>query len=293
MPEPPSLTPLALSANTTVVRLNYRLSKEYKYPAPVHDVLAGYDWVVNNLARGPPERSGLRRGPGNIGVCGELLGGSLAAALAMTECDPGTTGIRAAVLGNPITDWTAMYPVQKADVSGSLKVGAKRAKRPNSWTAAVSDPILSTRELLKARNTYFRIPEDYFDTFASPLLFFRTPCDDVPAPADPIDEIFASMGSSLREFNKKRRSNRRHPPLASKLDLPQTRIWVGEKNALKDQGIELAEAVARSITLYSGREKVEDGSGWDRVEVQLKEGLGFWGEAELMHMGSWFSEVLR
>lgn len=45
------LSSLALSANATVVCIDYRLSTNNPYPTPIHDVLAGYDWVQQNLVR--------------------------------------------------------------------------------------------------------------------------------------------------------------------------------------------------------------------------------------------------
>lgn len=295
-PESTSLIPLASTANATIVRLNYRLSTERKYPTPIHDVLAGYDWVARNLVRGSLQGMG-RAGPGKVAVCGELIGGSLAAALTFTECHSMKTGIRAAVMGSPISDWTAMYPIKPRPRSMSAVATTtstkKRATRLSAWEANASSEILSAAALLKARRDLFRLPEDYFDPFASPTLFFRTPSSSIPGVIDPLDELFFDLDISPEQSMKKRRSYRRFPPPALSLQLPDALFWVGEESVLRDQGIDLAEGMARSNHLYGGPSGTGEGTGWERVEVELKHGTGCWGEAELVDIGTWFGQKLR
>lgn len=292
-PAPTSLNSLAVAANVTVVRLNYRLSKASKYPTPVHDVLAGYDWVARHIVRGG--QYGTAHISGRVGVCGEAFGGGLAAMLAVTECRESRTGVKAAVLGNPISDWTAMHAVDDKLRAPPLEPakGKKRARKESSWTAFAASSTLSAKELVNARSTFFRLQEDYFDPFASPLLFFRTPTSDVPPDIDPLDEIFLESHEIVRNVVKKRRSQRRYPPTSSSLRLPHCRVWVGEESVLRDQGIEFAESVARSISLYGGPNGTGEGEGWERVEVQVKDGTGFWGERELIEIGGWFGQILR
>ena len=296
-PEPSSLMPLASSSNATVVRLNYRLSKERRYPTPVHDVLAGYDWVVLNLVRGlyhDQERSG----PGNVAVCGEFLGGSLAAALALTECNTHKTGVRAAVFGNPTSDWTAMYQVKARDREGSKareasSVKKKRIARLSSWDGNAFSTTLPAASLLKMRGELFRLSEDYFDPFASPALFFRTPSSSVPKFVDPLDELFLDLDIAPAQAMRKRRSHRRYPSPTSNLRLPDARFWLGEESVLMDQGIDLAEGMARSNHLYGGPNGTGEGTGWERVEVDLKDGVGCWQEDDLVDIGTWLGYKLR
>ena len=303
-PPAPRLATLATAANVTVVAVNYRLDPARRYPLPVHDVAAGYDWVVRHLVRGDNGHRDLDKAFGRVGLCGELIGGSLAAALALTECHTRRAGVRAAVLGNPVADWTAMCPVA---APGTAAGGASRARTTttrkrkaaatapakSSWEAFAPSPALPSAAVLRARNACFAAPEDYFDPFASPLLFFKTAATEVPPRVDPIDEVFAAWDLSLRAFEKKRRSARRHPGPDGLLRLPAARVWVGEECVLKDQGIELAQSIARSNNLYGGPDGKGEGTGWERVEVRVKEGLGLWGERELMEMGQWFGSVLR
>ena len=294
-----SLTPLALAANATVIRVNYRLSRTYRYPTPIHDVLAGYDWITKHFVHGLNASGVWEKNNKYVGVCGELFGGSLASMLALTECHRHKSGIKATILGNPITDWTAMHPVPSASESSSPPTQdssvSKRKRKVDepSWTSFASSSSLPVTRLLQARSNYFRQPGDYFDPFASPLLYFRTPSSDVPPEIDPLDELFASRESNLQEFVRKRRSHRRYPTASDLLRLPDTMVCVGETSILKDQGIELAESIARSNSLYGGIDGAGEGTGWERVGVQIRDGIGLWEEHDFAQIGSWLGEVLR
>ncbi|MCJ1316500.1 hypothetical protein MMC15_001821, partial [Xylographa vitiligo] len=329
---PPSLAPLALSANATVVSLGYRLSSSAQYPTPIHDVAAGYDWVVKHLVRGSAAHNGwqspsTRSAP--VAVCGELIGGSLAAMLALTECYAHKHGgVRALVLGAPVVDWTAMYPVvagistppedggpagSSSTKSTHSRTRKKKPPPPDSWRAPASPSLLSTATLLQARDTLFAKPEHYHDPFASPLLFFRGASSDIPATETPLFNHFPRSAPStpplapaaVAAFLKPRRAYLRYPPLGSGLVLPRARIDVGEASVLRDQGVELAEAVGRSWALYGGRgagrgrggsaergDGEGEGEGEENVEVREVEGEGLWGEEELVGVGRWVAETL-
>ncbi|MCJ1402546.1 hypothetical protein MMC11_005766 [Xylographa trunciseda] len=331
---PPPLAPLARAANATVVSLDYRLSASAQYPTPVHDVAAGYDWVVKHLVHGSAAHNGWQS-PGTrlapVAVCGELLGGSLAAMLALTECHAHKSGsIKALVLGAPVVDWTAMYAVtsistaedtttpgdqQQATSDSTPITKPKPSKRKpphaDSWLTHASNPLLSASTLLQARDALFAKPEHYHDPFASPLLFFRTASSDIPLPENILAAYFASSApaasadspEATAAFLKPRRAHRRYPPLGSGLLLPRTRIDVGAGSVLRDQGVELAEAMRRSWMRYGGRgagtgrggsPEREDGQGEGEENVQLRvvEGEGLWGEEELVGVGRWVAETL-
>ena len=92
-----------------IIRINYRLSAQDAYPTPIHDVLVGYDWVLQNLLhKRSISRPGRSEDVGRIAVCGELIGGGLAAMLALTECRKGEPGVMAAALSNPLVDWVSL-----------------------------------------------------------------------------------------------------------------------------------------------------------------------------------------
>ncbi|MCJ1351009.1 MAG: hypothetical protein MMC33_000991 [Icmadophila ericetorum] len=301
-PEPINFSRLAQIAGTTVVRINYRLSAHVPYPTPIHDVLAGYDWIQKNLIR--PNEYEL---PFRIGVYGELMGGSLAAMLGLTECSIiKRAAIRSVMVSNPITDWTAIHEgmmnsggsseCDNSDGNGTLEGGNASASG------------FSVQALLETRSKIFRKPEAYFDQFASPLLFFRTPSSDLPSDA-PSEEPPSGEAASP-EWIKKRRSYRRHPPTVSALRLPRVRVEVGSGNILAEQGRELAAALKRSLG-FNGR--AGGGKRWEafeeihgfvkkdevnveemgKAEVVEKDGLGLWTEDDLLRAGEWFREALR
>ena len=292
------------------MRVNYRSSAKHKFPTSLHDVLAAYDWVLAHVLPQADTRDGSsdQLDSASIGVCGELFGGTLATVLALTECHTGKKGIRAAAVGNPITDWTAMHvvsPSRSIDLLNKnepeLQIHKKRPSRKaslkDSWTAFSANPTISSASLLRARFTLFAKPEHYFDPFASPLLFFRTASSDIP-PERPSDDPFFD-DEALFDFIKKRRAHRRHPPMGSDLVLPATRVQIGEENLLRDQGRELVESMRRSIGSGS-RDSVRDAglrgssaTGEERIEMVQSTGLGLWTENDLADMGMWFGRVLR
>ena len=293
------------------MRVNYRSSAKHKFPTSLHDVLAAYDWVLTHVLP-QTDTQDIRSDQvdsASIGICGELFGGTLATVLALTECRVGRKGVRAAAVGNPITDWTAMYAVstgRSIDLLNKnepdLQIDRKRASRKaflkDSWTAFSANPTISSASLLRARFTLFAKPEHYFDPFASPLLFFRTASSDIPPERTFEDQFFDD--EALLEFIKKRRAHRRHPPMGSDLVLPPMRVQIGEENLLRDQGRELVESIRRSIR-SGARDSVEvtalressAAAGEERIEVVQSIGLGLWTENDLADIGMWFGRVLR
>lgn len=196
---------LRASSAATVVRINHRASSQHQFPTPYHDVLYGYDWVQENLLLDGSQKPYTAR----LGVCGELMGGSIATMLALTECRVGESRVVAAAVNNPIADW--VFPDDLPPVSASelpepvsseetafpaeddmmasfkaLKVGelpkakAKRKRKSKavpltSWQAWADSSIIPTLPLAEMRSVLFRRQEDIFDRFASPIHFFRSP----------------------------------------------------------------------------------------------------------------------
>ena len=262
----------------------------------MHDVLAGYDWVVQHLLQAIPAKTDQNEFH-KIAVCGEFIGGSLAAALGLTECHKSETGVRTLVVGNPISDWTSMYTVAKSEIPFDIqetKTGhKKRTPKLPAWEAFANSSELPTSALLRARSSLFRLQEDYFDVFASPLLFFRTPARDVPPEMDGLDELFLMPEIATQPPAKKRKSHRRYPPADADLILPYTKVLVGKSCLLKDQGIELAEGIARSNHSYGGPMGTGQGTGWETVEVELQHGIGAWKENNLAEIGCFIRDSLK
>ena len=236
--------------------------------------------------------------------------------LALTECHsqkPG--GICAAALGNPIADWTFPDAESAGQESEAIDLADTRFEtlepllrkrspakpRPiDSWTAFADSTSLSAQALLAARDTFFTQPEKWFDPFASPLLFFRTASIDIPTlkPADPATDPATDIAASPA---KKRKARRRYPPPHLDLKLPIMRVDVGEESLLRDQGVEFVERVKKSSPSYArqavgwdgeevaGEEARED----DDVRLVVREGVGLWGEKELVEVGGWLGGALR
>ncbi|KAL8675096.1 MAG: hypothetical protein Q9168_000467 [Polycauliona sp. 1 TL-2023] len=269
---------LALSAHATVVEIGYRLSPKIPYPKPIHDVVAGYDWIrkhlcpspsrtYSNSSYAPPQPQPKKR----IGVCGELAGGSLAAMLAITECNPNS--ITAAALGNPIVDWSS--PLQPPASNESNSLG---------------------RNIKNLHTNSFAKPEHRYDPFASPLLFFRTPAYELPTPSlygnsFPPSASPNAASTSSSELVTRRRSHRKHPPQGSGLVFPATRIDIGSDFMMRDQAIEFAELMQRSVKLYE--REVRTTARDDRVEIVEREHEGLWEEKDVMDIGRWMGEMLR
>ncbi|MCJ1248507.1 hypothetical protein MMC30_005725 [Trapelia coarctata] len=368
----PELNSLRVESPLTVVRINYRLDSTHPYPLPIHDVLAGYDWVVHHLVRGVGAHNGWQspdgrmaggngRGVGNgrvagVAVCGELIGGGLAAMLACTEGRVGRMGhVKAVVVGGPVVDWTGMFPVKEGSGEGEGKEGAgpvadgntdgdkgaggraaegvgatkrrttkvKTRTKPDSWREHSNSPFLSASTLLHARDTLFAKPEHYHDPFASPLLFFHTASSDIPSleppsspsphnpsspssPANTTPDASATDPTTLIDFIRKRRAHRRHPPLGSGLVLPRTRVDVGRESVLRDQGVEFVEGMRRSLGVSEKGRMLGRGDVWaeqgrgrggegleERIELREVEGVGLWGEEEMVGVGGWVGRVMR
>jgi hypothetical protein len=195
------LSPQHIFASTTlstVVTVNYRLGTQsdpslvdarspaalYKFPTPVHDTSAGLDWILRNLH------------PARLSVFGSHVGGSLALMLALTEASV----VKAVAVFEPICDWVGLddYCLIPSDAEESArktglwegtmdeKMGMyselqapvmQQQANPRRGLIAASPDLAS---LLGAREQLFDAPSRYFDPFASPILFLRTPGRDCP-----------------------------------------------------------------------------------------------------------------
>ncbi|PYH84974.1 hypothetical protein BO82DRAFT_275723 [Aspergillus uvarum CBS 121591] len=200
---------LASSTLSTIVTINYRLgyspspSREaqkpasnsvadaptsaepaspekvlHQYPTPVHDTLAGFDWIHQYLR------------PKRLGVIGAHIGGSLAIMLSLTEAQ----SIHAVAALEPVCDWTGLDEhclltmpdaTDSSPATMSTAAPAADAKTPKKRTSVgrTNTPPTAPHDLiplLKARRLYFTASERYFDAFASPILFLRSAGKDVP-----------------------------------------------------------------------------------------------------------------
>jgi acetyl esterase/lipase len=100
-----------------VAAVDYRLSGEARFPAPLEDVRAAVDWVRDNA-----DAYGLD--PGRVFVWGDSAGGHLALLATLTGAP-----VRAAVAWFPVTDLASM-PDQGPDSREARLLGAPAASVP-------------------------------------------------------------------------------------------------------------------------------------------------------------------
>jgi len=298
--------PAALASNVTatVVTVNYRFNTDTPHPIAIHDTLAAYDWVRENLMprtqsttnnHGLPEYGGIK-------VYGELIGGGLAAMLALTECHVSKSQprISVAALVNPVLDWT-FSPSSNFPFDGSTVMGKRPSSKPSkskqaSWDkfSENADDGWMMADLLALRDSHFRTPEAWFDPFASPLLFFRTAGIAVPSIEMKIhgpshstnpSQSRDSIGQNEHDLNPINVSTRRvhlhYPSNDSGLRLPFIHIESSAQNPLRDQSIELAALIHRSIVLRKirGRELTMGTYDDDRL-LDAKPRISLWKQEE-------------
>ncbi|PKX95575.1 uncharacterized protein P174DRAFT_449974 [Aspergillus novofumigatus IBT 16806] len=161
---PTDLVPVSALSQNEEERSPSTANKQvfYRYPTPVHDTLAGFDWVQQNLQ------------PARLGVIGTHIGGSLALMLSLTEAQ----SVHAVAALEPICDWAGLdeHCLMEEQPAHEGDTASKRTRGAGSRVPAAQDLV----PLLEARETFFASPERYFDAFASPVLFLRSAGKDVP-----------------------------------------------------------------------------------------------------------------
>lgn len=144
------------------------------WPTPIHDTLAGFDFVTRELAP-PPDRtnghSKLQRR--DVYVYGSFLGAGLAASLALTEAHANEPmAVRGLLALNGVYNWTTFLP------DHPLNTTRQRLQQEIGLDLAEFERREDTdRDLgmLKALlPCLFQQPGNLFDPFASPVLFFHT-----------------------------------------------------------------------------------------------------------------------
>ncbi|KAI0112412.1 hypothetical protein GGR51DRAFT_506956 [Nemania sp. FL0031] len=156
------------------------------WPAPIHDTLKAYSWIIENLA----PKTYARR---DIYVYGSYLGASLATSLALTEAHPhARMAVRGCVAYNGIYNWTMFLPDHRINTL------------PKSVSQNILEHILTIssdsdfQELKQRTSELFNEPGDLFDPFASSCLLFQTPGLLVPPS---FDESAIPSPSSLTDLN--------------------------------------------------------------------------------------------
>ncbi|KAI1141550.1 hypothetical protein F5Y05DRAFT_265494 [Hypoxylon sp. FL0543] len=193
------------------------------WPTPIHDTARAYDWIIENLS---PSTSTRR----NIYVYGSYLGASLATSLALTETHPhARMGIRGVVAYNGIYNWTMFlpdHPINNPPKQRSMSIFEE-------ILAHSGDPKF--QDMKRHAEALFGRPDNIFDPFASPCLFFQTPgllvppsfdASALPPPGTSILDLSTDpedvSQQLLTPLRHPRRSPLVFPPRKSTLKIPET-----------------------------------------------------------------------
>ena len=88
---------LAATAGVAVLSVEYRLAPEHRFPHPVEDAFAAFEWAAENAVE-------LGADPARIAVGGDSAGGNLAAAVSILARDGGGASPAMQLLIYPVTD---------------------------------------------------------------------------------------------------------------------------------------------------------------------------------------------
>ena len=185
--------------------------------------------------------------------------------------------------------------------------------------------VLTLSGALQARSTLFRKPAFYFDPFASPIHFFRTPIAetprDLPLPVEMDSEPLLSEdeGSVVpkeapKKIPKRRKYSLRYPPTGTGLRLPYFDISVGEESLLYEQNLEMAlylrRSLVRTLTKTSEEDYIvdldEENAGFrvdknavleaeKMIRLRVVDGVGAARDesSEIERVGAWMRTMLR
>ena len=130
---------IGAASSSRVLGIDYRLAPEHRHPAPLHDALAAYDWL---LARG--------FAPGDIAFAGDSAGAGLALSAMLSLRDAGRALPAAAVLMSAWTDLTASGPSYTSRAGtdpihqrAMILAMARNYLGADGDTAAARDPLAS------------------------------------------------------------------------------------------------------------------------------------------------------
>jgi len=129
---------LSAAARCRVLALEYRLAPEHRFPAPLEDSLAAYDWLL-----------GQGYEPANIAFAGDSAGGGLALSTMLALRDRGSPLPVAAAVMSP---WTEL------EASGESYV-----------SRAAEDPMFTRKTVLGLASSYLDGATDPRDPRAAPL----------------------------------------------------------------------------------------------------------------------------
>ncbi|WYZ37935.1 hypothetical protein EsH8_II_001441 [Colletotrichum jinshuiense] len=291
------------------------LAAPLQWPIPLHDTLAGYTWIVENLR---PLRNTRR----DIYVYSSHAGASIATSLALTEShhhEP--MAVRGLIAWNGIYNWSMFLPDHKINKPATAR-SRKLPPRPEEGSAL---HLLQTK-----MPDLFREPVDLLDPFASPSLFFQTagmmapPTFTQAAAVSSLLDKLSSVTSGSKPSDllsaisspsaAPRRSALVFPPRKSTLKLPATlflhdatpaaetkraatktaRKRKAAGHTLEAQTLELAGLMRRSLEKLEFKARMEWDEDFDEVaEVERRVGTVDVGENEGLELGERGQEAVR
>jgi acetyl esterase len=97
---------LAAKSGCIIVSVDYRRAPEHRFPAPLEDALAAFDWVHEHA-------EALGGDPGNVGVGGDSAGGNMAAVVSLMARDRAGPKPAFQLLIYPAVDLGGAFPSHK------------------------------------------------------------------------------------------------------------------------------------------------------------------------------------
>ena len=97
---------LAEEARAFVLNVDYRHAPENKFPAPVDDAIASFEWAVQNA-------KALGADGKRVGIGGDSAGGYLSAVVCLARREAGLAQPHLQLLIYPCTDWTSVGGTMK------------------------------------------------------------------------------------------------------------------------------------------------------------------------------------
>jgi hypothetical protein len=190
----------------------------YCWPIPVHDISSAYAWLMDNLT--PPE--GARR---DAYVYCSYIGASLGMSLSLTESHNAAFAVRGVVAYNGIYNWSMF--LKDHHVNGEKWTAGKTGRNTAVWPPPASSRM---RTIYDSLPYLFAIPENLFDPFASPTLFFQTSDLHVPPSfyVSALDirllETFndRELHIKLNRYKATRAASLKFPPRGSGIRIPDT-----------------------------------------------------------------------
>ncbi|MGH3628469.1 MAG: alpha/beta hydrolase [Sciscionella sp.] len=204
---------VANAVGAVTVSVDYRLSPEHPYPAPLQDARAALEWTASQFA----DRT--------LGVAGDSAGASLAAAAALGARDDGPR-LAAQLLLYPATDPTMSQPSIAENGDGFFLTHADMRWFFEQYAAPVEDPMVNLLHAPVAGVASAVVATAEFDplrdegaAYAKRLRAAGVPVAYVPGPGlihgyfaflGVVDAADARGGEALAEFGSLLESHERH-----------------------------------------------------------------------------------